>query len=324
MAAPYSAQSKYHLMDPQVILFALALLLPGLAPSLFGWLSGLLATPVFCLLCINGQKKGTLLIRNGVLIAAAFALFLKLVPTLFISLAIVPLGYSFNKSYCNKENVIRTGARGAITLAASWILFWILYGTFQDMNPYQHLLSMIDSGFAQTLEYYRINSELPAGTMLQLEQAVNQLRRIIPIILPGLLCCSVLVTVWINLLFSSSLITRLQPEQTPWKKYSLWRLPDKLIWLFIFAGIILVTGQEKTGQVGIAIFLATTLLYFFQGLAVFIYMLEKWNVPVYLRILIYIILIIQSYGLILLIFAGLADVWFNFRQSQAGENMNGK
>ncbi len=322
MAAPQSAQSGSHLLNRQVIPLALALLLPGLVPSLFGWLSGLLATPVFCLLCINGQKKGTLLIRNGVFIAAIAALFLKLIPTLLVSLAMVPLGYSFNKSYSNNENEIQTGARGTVILAASWLIFWILYGTFQDINPYQHLLEMIDSGFAQTYEYYRTNSELPAENLLQLEQAVNELRRIIPLVLPGILCCSVLVTVWINLLFSASLISRLRPEQTAWKKYSQWRLPDKLIWVFIAAGIILLIGQEQTSQIGIAIFLATALLYFFQGLAIFIHMLEKWNVPVYLRILIYVILIIQSYGLILLILAGLADVWFNFRQSLPNDNTN--
>jgi uncharacterized protein YybS (DUF2232 family) len=110
---------------------------------------------------------------------------------------------------------------------------------------------------------------------------------------------------------------------TPWKKYSQWRLPDKLVWVFIAAAVILLIGQESMSQIGVGIFFITALLYFFQGLAVFIYMLEKWNVPVYLRILIYIILVLQSYGLFFLILAGLADVWFNFRHTEPGNNVNG-
>ena len=76
---------------------------------------------------------------------------------------------------------------------------------------------------------------------------------------------------------------------------------------------MLLIGQGILGQVAVAIFLTIGLLYFFQGLAIFIYMLEKWNVPVYLRILMYGILILQSYGLILLTLVGITDVWFNFR-----------
>lgn len=323
MAAPNSARKNNLLLSKQAILLAVALLLPGLAPSLFGWFSGLLATLVFFLLSINGQKKGSLLIRNGVLLAGAAAVFLKLLPTLLVSLAMVPLGYSFNSSYNRNESEILAGARGAVTLAASLFVFWIIYGMFQDMNPYQNLLEMLDSVFVQTYEYYRTKSDLPAETILQLEQAINVMRRIIPVVLPGLLSCTVLITVWINLLFSASLMARLQPEKTPWRKYSQWRLPDKLIWLLIGAGAILLIGQNTASQIGIAIFLAMSLLYFFQGLAVFIYLLEKWNVPVYLRILIYIILVIQSYGLILLIIAGVADVWFNFRQEGPGDNVNG-
>ena len=125
-------------------------------------------------------------------------------------------------------------------------------------------------------------------------------------ILPGILCCTILITVWINLIFSASLIARLQPDQSPWQKYSQWRLPDKLVWFLIAAVVILLLGQERASQIGVGILFVTALLYFFQGFAVFIYLLDKWNIPVYLKILIYVILILLSYGLMLMILAGLA------------------
>lgn len=323
MAAPQSAQPLGRQLNNQAIILAVALLLPGLAPSVFGWASGLLATPVFCLLCIHGEKKGTIVIRNGALLASLAALFMKLVPSLLFSLTMVPLGYSFNRSYKNKSNEIQTGAQGAILLAASWLVFWIGYGAVQEIQPYQHLLELLDTGFAGTYEYYRNNADIPAETLVQLGFAVEELRRIIPIILPGILCCTVIITVWINLLFSASILARLQPDQTPWQKYSQWRLPDKLVWLLIAAVLMLLVGQEKTSQVATGILLVTALLYFFQGLAVFIHLLEKWKIPVYLRVLFYLILILQSYGLIFLMLAGLADVWFNFRRSRSSDNMDG-
>lgn len=324
MAAAQSAQPGKQLLHMQAVLLAAALLLPGIAPSLFGWLSVLLATPVFCLLTINGRKNGALIIRNGVLLAVAVAIVLKIVPSLIFALTLAPLGYSFSKSFGSGGSEIQAGARGAVVLAASWLIFWVIYGTVQEINPYHHLLEMLDSGFAQTYEYYMKSSDLPAESIIQLEQVVNELRRIIPMILPGILCCTVLITVWINLTFSATVLARIQPENTPWKKYSQWRLPDKLVWVFIGAGIFLLAGQGGLSQAAIAAFLSTALLYFFQGLAVFIHLLEKWNVPIYLRILIYGILIIQSYGLILMTLVGLADVWFNFRRKLPIDNPDTK
>jgi uncharacterized protein YybS (DUF2232 family) len=56
------------------------------------------------------------------------------------------------------------------------------------------------------------------------------------------------------------------------------------------------------------------LLYFFQGLAIFIALLERWNVPVYIKWTLYFILIIQSYGVLILALLGISDIWFNFRK----------
>ena len=322
MTAAQSAQPNQNLLNIQAVLLAAALLLPGLAPSLFGWLSGLLATPIFCLLFVNGQKKGILIIRNGVLLAAAAAIILKLVPSLLFSLTLVPLGYSFSKSCEGRHNEIQTGLRGTLVLTVTWLIFWGGYGTVQEISPYHHLLELLDTGFAQTYEYSMKNTEIPAENILQLEQAVNELRRIIPMILPAILCCTVLITVLINLIFSQMLLTRLQPKRMLWRKYSQWRLPDKLVWFLIAAGIILLIGKSRLSQVALAIFFTTALLYFFQGLAVFIHMLAKWNVPVYVRILIYGILILQSYGLILLTFLGITDVWYNFRRKHSIDNLN--
>ena len=234
----------------------------------------------------------------------------------------VPLGYSFNRSYENRSNEAQTGGQGILILAATWFVFWVAYGLTQNIQPYQQLLELLDTGFAQTYEYYRNNAEIPAETLVQLGFAVEELRRIIPTVLPGILLCTVVIAVWINLLLSASIIARLQPDKTPWKKYSQWRLPDKLVWVLIAAAVLLLLGMEKTSQVATGMLLVTALLYFFQGLAVFIHLLEKWKIPVYLRVLIYLILILQSYGLIILMFAGLADVWFNFRRPQSSDNMD--
>jgi cbb3-type cytochrome oxidase subunit 3 len=57
-------------------------------------------------------------------------------------------------------------------------------------------------------------------------------------------------------------------------------------------------------------------------MAVFIHYLDRWKVPRYLRIILYVILAVQSYGLLLLSMVGVADIWFNFRKMTRDEQAN--
>ncbi|MDH3328460.1 MAG: YybS family protein [Desulfobulbaceae bacterium] len=314
MGAQDSAKRINRILNVPTVLLALAFLLPGLAPTLFGWISGLLAIPVFCLLCLYGVQKGTVHVRNGAILATTGAIMLHLLPGTLFSLTLVPLGFSFNRSAAANEDEIQTALKGLIVLGVSWFVFWTVYGTVQGINPYSQLLKVLDTGFAQTYEVYRDNTDIPLETLVNIERIVTELRAMIPKILPGVLMCTLLLTVWINLLGSISVLERLKPEALPWKKYSEWRLPDRLVWVSVIAGFAWALGEGVISNAGLCLILVSTLLYFFQGLAVLIYFVDRWKTPLYLKILIYGILILQSYGLIILSIAGLADVWIDFRR----------
>ncbi len=45
----------------------------------------------------------------------------------------------------------------------------------------------------------------------------------------------------------------------------------------------------------------------------FVALLERWRTPT-TRVLLYLVFILQSYGMLMLAVLGLSDVWFNFRR----------
>jgi uncharacterized protein YybS (DUF2232 family) len=115
---------------------------------------------------------------------------------------------------------------------------------------------------------------------------------------------------------------RLRPEETTWPQYSRWKLPERLVWIAIVGGILAVIGQGVLKNGGYCLVIISAILYFFQGLAVFIHLLDKWKVPGYLRIVLYVIVAVQSYGMLLLSVLGLADIWFDFRKLNTDEQLN--
>ncbi|MBM9537171.1 DUF2232 domain-containing protein [Desulfobulbus alkaliphilus] len=299
----------------QLLLFSAFFFVPALSPVFFGWTNGLLAVPVFYLLFTNGFKSGFARLRVSLLIAGLGALLIGRLEVFLFSLTLIPLGYTLFRSANAGESAATSGGKGVVVLALTWILFWAVYGAATGISPYRQLLDSLDQGFRQTVELYESReAEVPGETLHQVQQLTDDIREIIPRILPGVLASIVVVTVWINLAFSNIMAHRLGDVPPPWGKYSTWKLPDQLLWVAIIAGAVMLLGRGLLQFAGSWVLMLAGLLYFFQGLAVCIALMERWKVPVYVRILLYFILVIQTYGILLLAFVGVADVWFNFRR----------
>jgi uncharacterized protein YybS (DUF2232 family) len=305
------------------LLIAAAFFLPVGVPSLFGWMNGLLAVPVFLLLWkTDNDHQAGLHLRNGLIVAGAGALLLNKLLLIVFSLTMIPPAYSLYRSARRGDDPATAGAKGAITLALSWFVFWAVYGIIAGTNPYAGLLGMLDKSFGAIMELYRGNAELPADVAYNLEQIIGSIRAYLPRVLPGLLAGSVILTIWFNQVIANMLATRLWPEKPPWPKYAAWQLPDKLVWLVIAAAVLSLVGRGTVQDSGYCLAIVAALLYFFQGTTIFAHLLDRWRVPQYLRLILYVILAIQSFGLILLAVIGLADTWLDFRKLGRKEDTN--
>jgi len=308
-------QQEASFFAPQSLLIAIAFILPVALPSLFGWLNGLAAVPVFFLLRTTGEARQAILqIRNGLLLATGVALLLQQLVLLVFAATALPLGYSLYRSARCGEKPATAAAKGLFALGSSWFLFWTVYGIIAGIEPYATLLAILDSSFGGVIEIYRTNTELPADVLYNLEQIITSIREFLPRIMPGLLATSVVITVWLNMVIVNHLLYRLKPEKVAWPRFSQWQLPEKLVWLVIVAAIFLLLGRGTIQDAGYSLVILSVALYCLQGVAVFLHFLDRWNVPGYLRIIVYVFLAVQSYGLLLLAVLGVADIWIDFRK----------
>ncbi|XOF35118.1 MAG: DUF2232 domain-containing protein [Candidatus Electrothrix sp. YB6] len=299
----------------QSLFLAVCFFLPVALPALIGWLNGLLAVPVFLLFRTAGdEQKAARQIRNGLLAAAGGALLLQRFPFFVFSLTMLPLGYSLHRSTAQRQMPSEAGAAGCAVLTGTWLVFWSIYGIIAGMNPYTGLLAAMDGFLEQIILVYRERAELPADLLYNFEQIIRAMRELLPKVLPGLLGGTVLLTVFLNMLICGGLLRRLAPEKVCWPPYRSWRLPDKAIWLLIFAFALALLGPGRLREAGYCLVIIAVLLYFFQGAAVFVHLLHRWNIPRFFRFLLYGIVALQSYGMLLLAVAGVADVWADFRK----------
>ena len=303
------------------LLVALFFFLPTALPGLFGWLNGLLAVPIFLLLqSAADEKTAGRQIRNGLLPAGLGSLLLGRFSMFLFTLTLLPLGYSLHLSAVQRKSPAEAGVAGIMTLGLAWLLFWSLYGMFTGTNPYTDLLSGMDALMEQLLAAYRMNSGLSVDVLYAVEQIIAEIRELLPKILPGLLTGTVLLTVGLNLIISGGLLRRLASEKAPWPPYREWRLPDKAVWLLICAFVLLLVGTGGVKNTGLSLLLVSGMMYFFQGAAVVVHLLNHWKLPRVFRFFVYVLLLFQRYGMLLVALIGIADTWADFRKLDHEEN----
>jgi uncharacterized protein YybS (DUF2232 family) len=297
----------------QLLLLSVVYFLPVVQPALFGWLNCFSAVPVLYILFIHGYATGVSVVQLSLLFVGAAALLMQRLDVYLFTLTLVPLGFTLFSSARRKETAAVSGGKGFLILALSWLLFWAGYGMITGSNPYSSLLKNLDLGFQQTLEIYSSkDAGLTPEMVFSLQTITNNLRETFPRLMPGLLATAVMLTVWVNMVLVNRFVAN--TDVPPWGQYATWKLPDQLVWLPIAAIIALLLGNGTVQDFGSCLLLASGVLFFFQGLAVFLALLTRWKVPAFARILLYGTLLIQSYSLIFLAVLGISDVWFNLRQ----------
>ena len=316
MVVPFSQGShKGHETHVKGLILLIAVMLfPSLLPEKIGWLAAFVPLPVFYYLVTLGKKNGAILIRNGVLLSVAGALLIGSMQVLTFSLAMVPLGVAFFHAVSKRKNPVETGFIGSLLLTLAWILFWSVLGMIHQANPYTVLLEELDKSLTSGLLLYEESAGLEPETLESIRTAVQLLRNYVPKVLPALLVSAILTITWSNLVLGNWLLKKKNKGLTKWPDFVEWSLPEPLVWLVIIAGITVFLLPAPMNILGLNVLIVCSTVYFFQGLAILTSLLNKWSVPMLLRVLIYALIFIQTYGIIILSFLGLADVWADFRK----------
>lgn len=316
MAAPLfkggHAGNEVKILD--LLLLTAILLLPALFPEKIGWLAILIPLPVFYYHTRHGRKNGMSFIGKSIFLAAGVALLMGSLPKLLFSLTMVPPGLAFSYGAFNRRSPVATGLTGFGVLVSTWMVYWVSLTIIYQVNPYVTLLTEVHQGLSSSLLVYEESAGLAPETLESLRRAVKILQDYFPKILPALLISGLLSCTWLNLTLGNLLLNRGNRKYTSWPDYKSWKLPDSLVWLVVLSGIFFLLLPQPLSIIGLNGLIICSTLYFFQGLAIAASLLKRWSVPALIRVLIYALIFIQTYGIIILSFLGLIDVWADFRK----------
>lgn len=298
-----------------IVALAAVICLSVLRPVEMAWVPALMPLPVSCLLVLFGYRKGLQLTGIALLLAGLVTLAAgsgeSLAALLFIS-AVMPVGVVVGRALLDKTPPMVAGLKALVVLACCWVLFWMFHGALTQTSPYQEMLTSIDQGLAQSSEAYEQAKDMPQASKEELKIVFAQMRKLTPIIFPGLLVATGVGMVWINMILAHVLLKKRKQPLSPWPEFAAWRLPEKLVWLMIAGGAATVINIPPLSTAGLNLLLGVGTIYFFQGLAVLGTIMGRWKMPSAIKAFLYIFVLVQMYSFFLLAALGVADIWVGF------------
>lgn len=304
-----------------VVLCSMAVILPGLYWMYFGWIHMMLPLLSFYILGRFGEYTGTRLLLSAGLLSAVVCTISGSLDSVLFSAVFLISGYVLFRCFKNHETPVISGFKTALTLCCGWVLILMGSSLGSEVSVYGQLTSILDQGIAEALNFYRQSESVSSETLVMLEATLYQMKTIIPLILPAILGSVILFVTWFTLVTGHGILSRTKVG-SPWPIYSHWQLPEKLIWAVISMAILALLPVYLPKIIAINSLIMLSMVYCFQGLSVVVFFMNKWNVPILLRSLFYVMVLLQSFGTIVLLFLGITDIWFDFRKLKvnAAEN----
>jgi uncharacterized protein YybS (DUF2232 family) len=155
---------------------------------------------------------------------------------------------------------------------------------------------------------------LDQQTMIQLRQFGALLNNLIAQIYPALIIIGTGFVIWINVVISKPLFRLRGIKYPDLGRADMWYAPEFMIWGVIAAGFSLFFPVTVIRFIALNTLIILLVIYVFHGLAITMFFFNKYNIPFWVRLVVYLLIMIQQIFMLVLALAGLFDQWIDFRK----------
>lgn len=292
------------------VLFIISIYVP-----LLGTLVSFLCPLPIIFLYLRHNLKFTLLslLVAGILVSIIAGLLQGIIILISFGILGLTLGYTIKREYTFTQ-IILFGSMASLLskLLILWLGFWLL-----DINPFIFDLEQLDTIINQSLNFYQ-GLGLSEEQLALLKDNLIQTLNIFRIVFPALLILASLFDVFINYLVSRIVLQRFAYRLPGFVSFSYWRASPSCVvsyligWLFIFIGARY--NLPLLNKIGINIQIFFTILFFITGLSLVNFFMEKYNIKSFFKWIIYILVFLLPFLSQLATWAGIFDVWIDFRR----------
>jgi len=185
----------------------------------------------------------------------------------------------------------------------------------KNMGPIEMVIDFFNTQLKEAVKVYE-GMGVPTEKGMELEMYGKAFIDIVSRTYPALMIIGTGFAVWLNVIIAKPLFKMGNLEYPDFRAMDRWKAPDILIWVVIISGFALFLSSGGIKLLAINALIVMMTIYFFHGLSIVLFFLNKYHVPPWARFGIYFLTVVQQLFFAILALAGLFDQWFDFRKIQ--------
>jgi len=293
---------------------ALALLLASVWVPIGGpFLSLLTPLPFLYYSAKLGVSQAVKLTCMTILAAGFIAATTRQAQLIFLCLEFSVLGLILSEIFKRKLPIGTSVLLGTCFLLLIGLLVLAVAGIRKNLGPLEILHAYLLESLETTARIYTQVGADPekAG---EFREYLRALKQGISLIYPSLIVLGGAFVVWLNVIMSRHLFRKRNLQVPDFGALDRWQSPELMVWGLIVAGFSLFLSVSPLRLVAVNALVIILAIYFFHGLSIVLFYLNKYRVPPWIRFGVYALIVVQQILVIGVTMAGLFDQWLDLRR----------
>ncbi|MFW5930706.1 MAG: YybS family protein [Desulfosalsimonas sp.] len=242
---------------------------------------------------------------------------------LWLMLCMTGLGFALGEALERDLSIEETIAYPCAAVLAAAAAALVVSGGISDTGPLELISGYVEKNIEMTAAAYE-ETGVQDKRIQMLIDSPERIHYVLMRIMPALAVSGLLFSAWVNMLMARIVLPALNAGRTGFSRLNRWKAPDNLVWAAIGCALLVMAAKNPVSFIGINGLIILMMIYLFQGLAVVSFYFETRRVPMFLRIIIYSLLVIQQIFALVVAGLGFFDTWADFRRLGAEGGGNGE
>ena len=260
-----------------------------------------------------GVSEAVKLTCISILAAGFIAAITRQVQFLFLCLEFSVLGLILSEIFRRKPPIGTSVLLGTCFVLLIGFLALAVAGLRRNLGPLEMAYAYLLESLETTARIYTQAGADPeqAG---EFQEYLKALKEGMALIYPSLMVVGSAFVVWLNVIMSRPLFRRRNLEVPDLGTLDRWQSPELMVWGLIAAGFSLFLSISPLRLVAVNALVIMLAIYFFHGLSILLFYLNKYRVPPWIRFGVYALILLQQILVIGVTMAGLFDQWLDLRR----------
>lgn len=260
-----------------------------------------------------GVSQAVKLTCVSILVTGLIAAITRQSQLIFLCFEFSVLGLILSEIFRRKMSIGTSVLLGTCLLLLMGLLVLAVAGLRKNLGPLEMVYAYLLESLEETA---RITTQVGADPEKAgaFQETLKALKEVVALIYPSLMIVGSAFVVWLNVIMSRPLFIKRNLEVPDFGALDRWKSPELMVWGLIAAGFSLFLSFSPLRLVAVNALVIMLAIYFFHGLSVLLFYLNKYRVPPWMRVGVYALILLQQILVVGVTMAGLFDQWIDLRR----------